>query len=105
MIYYLAEREIIHLLRRLCLVEAIDEAELMSFVETGVLDCDVGPLTDSLEDFITVALMIGDTLTLFETLEGVQTCAPRCMELYLVGTDRIRVRMADYSRKENSRTL
>ena len=100
MIYqvYLAERELIHVLRCMCLVEAISEAELMSFIETGFLDCDAVAVTCSQEDFIVVALMIGETQTLFETLEGMQTCAPRCMELSLLEADRIRVRMVDYDR-------
>ena len=84
---YLAERELIHVLRCMCLMEAISEAELMSFIGTGFLDCDALSLTCSQEDFLVVALMIEGTQTMFETLEGLQTCAPLCMGVYQLEAD------------------
>ena len=76
---YLAEREVIHVLRCMCLMEAISGEELMAFIGTGFLDCDSLAITCTREDFIVVALMIGEAQTLFETLEGLHSCAPLCM--------------------------
>ena len=84
---HLAERELIHVLRCMCLMEAISEAELMSFIGTGFLDCEAMSLSCSQEDFLVVALIIQGTQTLFETLEGLETCAPLCMGICQLEAD------------------
>ena len=84
---YLTERELIHVLRCVCLMDAIGEEELMSFIGTGFLDCDALALSYSLEDFPVLALIIQSTQTLFETLEGLETCAPLCMGISQLEAD------------------
>ena len=76
---YISERELMHILRCMHLMEAISESELLSFTGSGSLDCDALAITCTREDFIVISLMMGESQTLFKTLEGLQSCGPLCM--------------------------
>ena len=84
---YVAEREIIHVLKCMCLMEAFSEAELLSFIGMGFLDCEALVITCKREDFLAIALMIGQTQTLFKTLKGLPSCAPLCMGICQLKAD------------------
>ena len=72
-----------HILRCMHLMEAISESELLSFTGSGSLDCDALAITCTREDFIVISLMMGESQTLFKTLEGLQSCGPLCMGIWI----------------------
>ena len=74
-----AKRELIHILKCMCLMGAVSEEELSPVTETGYVECDAMTLSCTQEDFVVVALIIEGTQALFETLEGLETVAPLCM--------------------------
>ena len=84
---YVDEREIIHILRCMCIMGSFSEAQLLSFIGTGSLDCETLTITCRQEDFPLITLMIGEARTLFNTLEGLPTCAPLCMGIWRLKAD------------------
>ena len=83
----LNEREIIHILRCMCIMGSFSEAQLLSFIGMGSLGCETLTITCRQEDFPLITLMIGEARTLFKTLEGLPSCAPLCMGIWRLKAD------------------